>query len=417
MEYWQSIGIILFCLTVEGFFSGAEIALVAVDRIRVQHLAQSGSWAAQRILRFLENPEWAFCTLIFCHNLAFVTAVTVATSILIKLFGIELADLLTLIFISPLLLILGEIVPKSLFQERADQITFKAVYPIWLASVLLFPILYPLGKLISLIQWLIGQYDQKPPSFFSREELKMIVQMTDQDTDVKPEEQTMIRRIFSFSDTAVKEAMVPLVEIVAEEDTATVDDVIRKVVEKGFSRIPIYHQEIHNIIGIVKAHDLLKAQDRSTSIKDFIRPTFYVPEQKRIDDLLREMQQKRIHMAIVVDEYGGSVGLVTLEDLLEEIVGEIEDEYDPSRQLFTRLADGSYIVNGRMEIDRMNEELGLNIPKGDYETLGGFIINHLQAIPEPGDSFAYENLNFIIRTANKKRVEEVKITRRPTPSI
>jgi len=410
MEYGQSLIIILFCLLVEGFFSGSEIALVAVDRIRVQHLAQSGSWAARQVLRFLENPEWAFCTLILCHNLAFVTAVTLATSVLIKIFGIELADLLTLLLISPILLILGEIVPKSLFQERANQITFTAIYPIWFASVIFYPLIYPLGKLIALIQRLLGQHDQQPSSFISRDELRMIVQMSDQETDVEPEEQNMIKKIFSFGDTAVKEAMIPLVEIVAEEDTATVEDVIHKVIDKGFSRIPIYHQEIHNIIGIIKVHDLLRAPDKKAPIKDYIRPTYYVPEQKRIDDLLKEMQQRRIHMAIVVDEYGGSVGLVTVEDLLEEIVGEIEDEYDPSKQLFSRLADGSYIIAGRMEIDRINEELGLDLPKGDYETLGGFIINHLQTIPQPGDSFTFGDYNFIIRAANKTRVEEVKVT-------
>ena len=412
MEYWQPLTIILFCLMAEAFFSGSEIAFVAVDKIRVQHLAQSGSWAAQWVLRFIENPERIFCAMIFCHNLAFVTAVTLATSILIKLFGAGLGDLLTLILVSPLLLVLGEIVPKSIFQERADWITFRAVYPIWLASVIFYSILFPLSKLIAFIQWLIGQHDLKPSPFFTREELDMIVQMSGQETDVEPEEQIMIRKIFSFSDTAVREAMIPLVEVVAAEDTATVEEVIQKIAEKGFSRIPIYHQEIHNIIGIVKAHDLLKAQDRQTPIKDFIRPTYYVPEQKRIDDLLREMQQKRGHMAIIVDEYGGSIGLVTLEDLLEEIVGEIEDEYDPSRQLFRRLADDSYIIDGRMEIDRINEELGLGLPKGDYETLGGFIINYLQAIPEIGHSFQYDNLSFLIRSATKTRVEEVKLTRR-----
>lgn len=396
----------------EGFFSGSEIAFVAVDKIRVQHLAQSGSWAARRVLRFIENPEWVFCTMIFCHNLAFVTAVTLATSILIKLFGAGLGDLLTLVLVSPLLLILGEIVPKSLFQERADRITFQAVYPIWLATIIFYPVLYPLAKLIAFIQWVLGQQDHKPSPFFTREELDMIVQGSGQESDVEPEEQTMIRKIFSFSDTAVREAMIPLVEVVAAEDTATVGEVIQKIAEKGVSRIPIYHEEIHNIIGIVKAHDLLKVRDRQTLLKDFIRPTFYVPGQKRMDDLLREIQQKHVHMVIVVDEYGGSIGLVTLEDLLEEIVGEIEDEYDPSRKLFSRLPDGSYLIDARMEIDRINEELKLELPQGDYETLGGFITNYLQAIPEPGLSFQYNNLNFLIRSATKKRVEEVKVTRK-----
>jgi putative hemolysin len=221
MEYWQPFIIILFCLIAEAFFSGSEIAFVAVDKIRVQHLAQSGSWAARQVLKFTENPEGVFCTLIFCHNLAFVTIVTVATSVLIKRFGAGLGDLLTLILISPLLLVLGEIVPKSMFQERADRITFQAVYPIWLASIIFYPILYPMGKLIAFIQWLLGQQDNKPSPYFTREELNMIVQMSGEETDVEREEQTMIRKIFSFSDTAVREAMIPLVEVVAAEDTAT----------------------------------------------------------------------------------------------------------------------------------------------------------------------------------------------------
>ncbi len=410
MNEGSSLIVILICLLLEAWFSGSEIALVAADRLRIRHLADSGSRAAQLIVRFLDQPDQLMATVILCHNLAFVTGVTLSTALLIQFFGEERGEILSLVLLSPVILVMGEMVPKSIFQEKADRIALVAIYVVWLASRLFYPIVFVVAKLAVLLQWLVGATNHKPSSFVTKEELDFILQMTvDEEGDVEVEEQKMIHRIFSFGDIAVKETMIPLVEVVAAEDADTVEEVIWRVEEKGFSRIPVYTQEIHNIVGVVSAFDLLYVRDRSQPVSAFMRPAFYVPEQKRVDDFLREMQRQRIHMACVVDEYGGSVGIVTIEDLLEEVVGEIEDEYDPSRELYEELPDGGYLIDARMEIDSINERLGLDLPKGDYETLGGFVIHFLQEIPRVGKTFPYGDLMFTIAAASNRRIKEVKI--------
>lgn len=410
MDGESSLIIILICLFLEGWFSGSEIALVAADRLRLRHLADSGSRAARLILHFLDRPDRLLATVILCHNLAFVTGVTLSTALLIRWFGEERGEILSLVLLSPVVLILGEMVPKSVFQEKADRIALVTIYVVWLASRVLYPVVFIIAKLTDFLQWLLGTTNHKPSSFITKEELDFIIQMTmEQQSGVNLEEQKMIHRIFSFGEIAVKEAMIPLVEVVAAQDTELMEAVIRRIEEKGFSRIPVYTQEIHNIVGVVNAFDLLYAKDRGQPVSTLMRPAFYVPEQKRVDDLLKEMQRQRVHMACVVDEYGGGVGIVTVEDLLEEIVGEIEDEYDSIRELYEELPDGGFLIDGRMEIDSINERLGLDLPKGDYETLGGFVIHLLQEIPSAGKTFSYGDLVFTIVAANNRRIKEVKI--------
>jgi CBS domain containing-hemolysin-like protein len=218
----------------------------------------------------------------------------------------------------------------------------------------------------------------------------------------------MIHKIFHLGDTAVKEAMIPLIEVVALPRDATVAEAIAVVGEHRFSRIPIYEERIDHITGIVHAFDLLYADPQMT-LEALARPAYYVPEAKRVDDLLREMQRERFQMAIVVDEYGGVVGIATVEDLLEEIVGEIEDEYDEEPPPVRRLPDGSYVVDARVEVDRLHEELGLELPEGEYETVGGFLLHLLEKIPEAGEEVSDEGISFLIVEADERSILKVKI--------
>ncbi len=219
----------------------------------------------------------------------------------------------------------------------------------------------------------------------------------------------MIRRIFEFGDTPIKEVMVPLVNLVAVPIDATPEMVITKVIESGFSRIPVYQSEIYDIVGLVNAFDLLTMPDEVGTLDGLIRPVHYVPEAKRKDDLLRELQQKKMHMAVVVDEYGGAVGIATIEDLLEEIVGEIHDEYDASQAWYKELPDGSYVVDAQMELDHLQEELGLDLPRSDYETLGGFLVTHLETIPQPGQIVEVGGVRLQVKEADERRVKSLLV--------
>ncbi|MFQ5691961.1 MAG: hemolysin family protein, partial [Nitrospinota bacterium] len=241
----------------------------------------------------------------------------------------------------------------------------------------------------------------------TREELDLMLQTATRGGDVQTEERRMIHRIFGFGDTTVREVMVPLVEVTEMPESATIGEVGLRMGEKAHSRLPIFHEETHNIVGVVHAYDVLTAPSDDAGIQDIIRPVHYVPESMRADDLLRTLRDRGEHLAVVVDEYGGSVGIVTEEDLLEEIVGEIYDEHQEAPTLFERLPDGSIRIDARMEVDAINETLGLGLPKGRYETLGGFVTETLERIPSEGETFERAGWRFQITDATSKRVLEV----------
>jgi putative hemolysin len=246
-------------------------------------------------------------------------------------------------------------------------------------------------------------------TFVSREELKALLQLEPGEADVTTQEAEMIDKIFDLGDTAVHEVMVPLVDVAMLPETATPADVIDLIHRRGFSRIPIYRQRETDIVGVVAAMDLLSRGGTVASLAPLIRQPYYVPETKRIDDLLREMQRARIHMAVVVDEYGSAIGVATLEDIVEEIVGEIQDEHDRTPSTVERLPDGSFWVAGRAHIDELNDALGWSLPKEDFETVGGLVLATLRRIPRTGEELALPGYTITVLEADTRRVGAVKI--------
>jgi CBS domain containing-hemolysin-like protein len=282
-----------------------------------------------------------------------------------------------------------------------------SVSPLWMAATLFRPLLW-LGDQVR--RGLNRGEGEQRPLFFSwpqKQEYQLAPRMPEETLDM--EERRLIDKISTLDEITIYEAMVPLVQIVAVEERATVNEVSRKIQEYGYSRIPIYRERIYNIIGVVNAFDLLLLSPEVEEIGAIIRPAYYVPHTKRVDSLLQEMQRKGIQMAVVVDEYGGSIGIITIEDLLEEIVGEIEDEYDVGESLYEALPDGGYLFDARMEIDTINEKLGLDLPKGDYETLGGFVMMLLERIPQTGEEFTYEHWEFCIENATERAIHKIKV--------
>nr|NIQ03845.1 HlyC/CorC family transporter [Nitrospinaceae bacterium]NIR57717.1 HlyC/CorC family transporter [Nitrospinaceae bacterium]NIS88177.1 HlyC/CorC family transporter [Nitrospinaceae bacterium]NIT85059.1 HlyC/CorC family transporter [Nitrospinaceae bacterium]NIU47217.1 HlyC/CorC family transporter [Nitrospinaceae bacterium] len=225
-----------------------------------------------------------------------------------------------------------------------------------------------------------------------------------------PAERKMIHNIFNFGEITVEHCMVPLVHITAVSDAITMKEAHEIANDSGFSRLPVYHQKMYNLIGILNTFDLLNQPMDDTSITDLIRPAYYVPPNKKIDDLLRELQQRGLHMAFVVDEYGGCVGCVTIEDLLEEIVGEIEDEYDKPEKRYESYPGGGFLIDAEMEINAINETLNLTLPGGNYETLAGLAIDRLERIPNPGDQVEVNGYRLTIKEANKRKIESIIVT-------
>ncbi|MEE8209122.1 MAG: hemolysin family protein [bacterium] len=407
IEAWLVINVLLVAVFIglEGFFSGSEIAIISVNRIRLRHWAEQGNERAQRLEKLLEAPDQLLATTLVGTNLSIVVATTLATVPLIKRFG-SAGELYALALMWPLALVFGEIVPKTFFQENADDLALRVIRPLSWAMACFRPIIAMVGGLARL---LVERKKEPRSPFVTKEEIESLVHSTDRGVDLEVGERRMIRRIFEFGDTPVKEVMVPLVNLVAVPIDATPEMVITKVIESGFSRIPVYQSEIYDIVGLVNAFDLLTMPDEVGTLDGLIRPVHYVPEAKRKDDLLRELQQKKMHMAVVVDEYGGAVGIATIEDLLEEIVGEIHDEYDASQAWYKELPDGSYVVDAQMELDHLQEELGLDLPRGDYETLGGFLVTHLETIPQPGQIVEVEGVRLQVKEADERRVKSLLV--------
>ncbi|MGH7374256.1 MAG: hemolysin family protein [Candidatus Rokuibacteriota bacterium] len=403
------VWIIGLALLVTAFFSAAEMSFIAANRLRLRHMAEGGHRTAIRYLDAFRSPERLLSTAMMGVTIAHITASSVATWALIPVVGGGAALLVTLA-LTPLMLVFGEVIPKAVARERATGMI-----------LVLFPMIEGVGKLLTPLTWganalvgralsLVGRQPTSTRQFVSREELKLLLQMEPEEADVTVTEAEMIDKIFDLGETAVREVMVPLVDVAALPETASPADAVRLIQERGFSRIPVFTDRAFNIVGVVTTMDLLRLGGQAPDLRSLMRPATYAPETKRIDDLLREMQKNRVQLAVVVDEYGGAVGIVTVEDIVEEVVGEIHDEHDRTPDTVERLPDGSYRVAGRAGIDEVNEALEWELPKGDFETVAGLVLATLHRIPLVGEVFRVSRYTITVLEADKRRVLTVRIT-------
>ncbi len=408
-ELLLGVLLILVCISCEGFFSGTETAMVSVDRARIRALAEQGSKSAALVEAILQTPEKFFSTTLLGTNIAVVLSNAIATLLIIEYLG-EQYQYITILIMTPLILIFGEIVPKTVYRYHAEQITTHLIYPLKAISVIFYPLVVILTSLTRLLMRLFGMGSAQFRPHATREDLENYLDMWNIRGYLRTAERKIIERIFDFSEIDVEDIMIPLVNIKTLEAGDSVDNAISLARKTGYSRIPVYEGEVYNIIGIVHAFDLLTANEKTQTLKDLMRPAPYVPSSAPIDELLKQLRTEGKSIAVVVDEYGGAVGIVTIEDILEEVVGEIYDEYDKEERLLVRTGRDEYLVNARMEIDELNDRLNLQLPKDDYETLAGFLLKHMERIPRVGENFQFANLEFVISKADKRSIKEVSIT-------
>lgn len=395
-------------LFVAMFFSAAEMAFIAANRLKLRHLAESGDRTAVAYLEAFRHPERILAAAKMGGPIAHVVAASAATFALLPVLG-GTAPLIVTAALTPLMLIFGEIIPKAITREWATELILWMYRPLTWAAVVLMPFVAFSNAVVGSLLRLLGRRQLDSRQFVSREELKALLSLEPGEADVTTQEAELIGKIFDLGDTTVREVMVPLVEVVMLPEDAPPEEAIRAIQQRGFSRIPIYRERETNVVGVVAAMDLLSRGAEVSRLGDLARQPYFVPETKRIDDLLREMQRHRIHMAIVVDEYGGSTGIVTLEDIVEEIVGDIQDEHDRTPAAVERLPDGSYLVSARMNIDELNEVLDWNLPKQDYETIAGLVLATLGRIPRAGEVFQIPGYTITVMEADARRVAAVKI--------
>ena len=402
------------CLVATMFFSAAEMAFIAANRPRLRHLAEQGSATAAAYLEAFRHPERVLSTAMMGVTVAHIVAASAATWSLLPTLGGLAPGVVTLV-LTPAMLVFGEIIPKAVARAWATSLILRLYRPLIWTSVVLMPFVAVANLVVGLTLRLYGLRQADTRAFVSREELKALLQMEPGEAEVTTQEAELIDNIFDLGDTTVREVMVPLVEVAMLPDSASPQEAIALIQERGFSRLPIYRQRETNIVGIVAAMDLLSRGAEAATLDELKRPPYYVPETKRIDDLLREMQRSRAHMAVVVDEYGGSTGVVTLEDILEQIVGEIHDEHERAPASAERLPDGSYRVAARTNIDELNEAFDWTLPKQDYETVAGLVLATLGRVPRAGEMFQIPGYTLTVLEADTRRVTAVKITPTPEP--
>ncbi|MDD5230081.1 MAG: hemolysin family protein [Candidatus Marinimicrobia bacterium] len=406
MSAGLTILIIVICVLGEAFFSGSEIALVSADRIRLRHNAKKGHKDSKFVVSLLKRPERILGTTLIGTNVCTVTNTMLATALSYKYWQ-EAGVFVAIVCMSFVNWIFAEIVPKSIFQQYADVIILKIARPLRMISLILTPLIRIFSGLASYLSTLFGGRLSSKLPFISKEELKILMKISDQG-DVKPEERQMIGRLLSFKEKKAEDVMVPLIQVTALPEDSLVAEAVQNISESKHRRLPVYKERIDKIIGILNSFDII-GENFNTPIRRYIRTAFYAPPSMPINVLFEHLKKTGNNMAVVVDEYGGAEGVVTIEDILEEVVGELEDEYDQVRSRYKIIKDGVIIVKGQMEIREINDRFGLNLPEGDYETISGLIINTLNKIPRPGEILNLPTVVLTVTRASQRLIHEVHI--------
>ena len=421
------LGLILLLILLNGFFVAAEIAFVTVRRTRLDELADEGDRRAARALRLLKDPG-RFLAVIqvaitFLGALASaVAAVSIVELLATPLSGVSwigeragaLALLVVTLLVSIVSIVLGELIPKGFALANPDRIALAASGPISLFAKIVSPLVALLVLLTKAISKPFGIDPTRTPEL-SAAEIRLIVEQGSQQGVLEAEEEQMISAVMSLSDSKLHEVMVPRIDIVAIDQEATFDEAVEVVLKEGHSRTPLYRESVDHIVGILYAKDLLRliaAGGPRPRLRDIMRPALFVPESQSVDDLLHELQRRKVHMAVVLDEYGGTAGLVTIEDLLEEIVGEIQDEFDEEEPMKVEIGPGEVILDGRAAIDDLTElvEPALELEDDEeYDTLGGFVYHRIGRVPVVGDAVVIEPFVITVVKVSGRRVGKVRV--------
>lgn len=416
----SSILLILFFLLIEAFFSGSELALLSADRLILKKKNKQGHSGAKLALKLLLNPDKILST-----TLLMTSTCVMATTVLLTLefrsaFG-EHGESKAIVLGSFLVITFGELLPKFFFRKFSEQLAPKVATPIFYTQKILLPFI----SLISVYTAQLSKTIQPIERFWSgkkgtlKEDLNVLLTSDAHETQIKKSEKTLIRKILKFRDRRAKDAIVPLIQVDAIEKSMSLYDAYQIFAEKHHAKIPVYEERIDNIIGILELHTIIRTHDSSQPVSRFLKSAYYISENQKLENVLNEMIEDEIQMAIVVDEHGGALGILTREDIFEQIVGDIEDEDDLERRSIRELDVNKWVVRASTTVQKINEELQLEIPEGDYDTVSGFLLRQFSRIPEPGDELyfntQYGQLHLVIRDANPRKIESVLIEKIETP--
>jgi len=412
-------------LVISAFFSASETAFFSINNIVIKQLSEEKSRKAKRVIQLLTKPRRLLIAILIGNTLVNVSAASLAAILTTKLclqagYDQKIAFIINIIVVTFLILVFSEITPKTFAVKNVRLYATQFSFLVLMVYYFFFPLAYFFDKGITLFMRLVKIKESKEERFFHSNEFQALLDMGEEQGELEEEEKEMIHSIFEFGDTIVREIMVPRPDVVCIAHDSSFNELIKLIKTKGHTRIPVFEDTIDKIKGIINAKDLLpfiSNSEKDPDLLELARPAIFVPESKKIDELLRLFQTERQHMAIIVDEYGGTSGIVTLEDVIEEIVGEIRDEYDQEQILFKKIDNNNFMVNAKIDIESIDELININIPeKDDYDTLGGFILELTGSVPDEKQSVHYNNYDLKVEKVENNRIIQVQITYNPQNS-
>ncbi len=409
---WAELVIIAIALVLAALAASAETSLTSISRVRLRQLVEQKVPQAIVIERLHRDPNAYLSTILIVNTVAIIVASSTATLLALHLYRERLAEWLVSLVLSLVVLVACEITPKTLALQRAERVALRLARLVAWATLVMRPVVFVLTSITRLILRIMGGKAQVRGPFVTEEELKMLVSVGEEEGVLEEEEREMIHGIFEMGDMRVRELMVPRTDLVAIEGNEPIENAVELVTKHGHTRIPVYEGDLDHIVGVLYAKDLLRAVVRGEhkSLREIARKPYFTPESNKVQDVLRDLRKNRVHMAIVVDEYGGTAGAVTIEDILEEIVGPIQDEYDIGEEDEIQfISPNEVVLDGRVSVDDVNELLKLDIAADDYDTIGGYVLNQLGAAPKVGATLKLGNADLRVEAVQGTRIKKVRI--------
>lgn len=405
------IVMLVILLIGSGFFSASETALMSLSRIRIRHMKEEGVKGAKLVDKLTEDSGKLLSSILVGNNIVNIAATSISTLLFTKKFGTQGVAVAT-VLMTVLVLIFGEITPKTIAANNSEKIAILVSKPIKIIIIILTPIVWVFNIITNIIFKLFGIKSKSGQPYITEEELKTMVNVSHEEGVLEIEERQIINNVFQFGDMQAKEAMVQRLDMVCINAEDGYKEIISLFKEEQFSRMPVYEESVDDIIGIVNIKDIVFLDEEEIAnfnIRNYLRDPFFTYEFKKITELLEEMKKEKSQMAIVVDEYGGTSGLITIEDLVEEIVGEIEDEYDEDESDIEVIKEDEYIIDGSKKISEVNELIGTNLESEEFDSIGGFIIGYLKRLPEENEVIEVDNVKLCIESLDKNRIKKIRV--------
>jgi len=409
--------LLVLCIGLSAFFCSSETAFISLQRLRVEQLVEAKVKGANRVARMIGHPEKLLSTILLGTNLVNTAAAVLATVLAVHLLGLgeERGALIATIGVTVILLIFAETTPKTIAAHYAEKLSVLFARPVELISWLFTPFVFVLSWIAAGFTKIVGG-TPVPRSLVSEEEIRTMISVGHKEGAFEEDEAEMLHKVFDFGDRPVREVIVPRPEVICIEQGSTMADFLALYAESPLSRFPVYEDNMDNVVGILSVKDVLMALakdivTRDNTIDDLIRPAYFTPDTKPLNEVFAEMRDKNYRMAVVIDEYGGTAGIVSLSRLVEEIVGPVGDEFAEAEKEYEVINEYTFQIDGGMRIEEANEEMGLDLPEGDYETVAGFVLHLLGRIPHQGEQLRYRGLKLVIIKMRGMKIEEILLTK------